>query len=69
MKSQYSVKKRSGRGLTVAAIVAALIGMAAYAGAADKQKTSFMPVDITESFASIKKRLSGEKAGAMQRQK
>ncbi len=67
--SQYSVKKRSGRGLTVATIVVALVGMAAYAGAADKQKTSFMPVDITESFASIKKRLSGEKAGAMQRQK
>jgi len=46
-----------------------LVGIAAYADADDKQKTSYMPVDITESFSSIKKRLSGEKATAMQRQK
>ncbi len=63
------VVKGIGKGLTVAASLAALIGIAAYADADDKQKTSYMPVDITESFNSIKTRLSGEKTAVMQRQK
>ncbi len=67
--NEQRVVKSIGKGLTVAASFAALIGIAAYADADDKQKTSYMPVDITESFNSIKTRLSGEKAAVMQRQK
>ncbi len=66
---QHKVVKGLEKGLTVAASLAVLIGIAAYADADDKQKTSYMPVDITESFNSTKARLSGEKAAVMQRQK
>lgn len=63
------VKRNKRKGLTVAASLSVLIGITAYAIADDKQKTSYMPVDITESFNSIKKRLSGEKAAVEQRHK
>lgn len=66
---QQTVKKSNAKKTALTLTLATLIGVAAYAAADDKQKTSFMPVDITESFASIKKRLSGEKPAATQRQK
>lgn len=68
MKQQAAGKQRYTK-VGLALSIAAMIGGAAYAIADDKQKTSFMPVDITESFESIKKRLSAEKPGVMQRQK
>lgn len=68
MKQQW-VKRSTTKGLTAAATLSMLIGIAAYADADDKQKTSYMPVDITESFSSIKKRLSGEKTAVEQRHK
>lgn len=67
MKQQAGKQRYTKVGLVLS--IAAMIGGAAYAIADDKQKTSFMPVDITESFESIKKRLSAEKPGVMQRQK
>ena len=68
MKQQWVMGIKT-KGLTAAATLFVLIGIAAYADADDKQKTSYAPVDITESFSSIKTRLSGEKAVTMQRQK
>ena len=38
----------------------------AFAQQAERGQTSYMPVDIKESFAALKARLSGEKAGAEQ---
>lgn len=66
MKQKSFKKLGSGMALT---LIAGLIGVAAYAEPEGTQKSSYMPVDITESFSSIKKRLSGEKAAVMQRQK
>ena len=40
----------------------------AYAQDAGKKASSYMPVDIKENFASIMKRMQGDKAGVMKRQ-
>lgn len=69
MKKHQNGNSTTPKKTAFALALATLIGITAYAVADDKQKTSYMPVDITESFASIKKRLSAEKPAVMQRQK
>lgn len=64
-----SGKRIYSRNIGIAVSLAALACGATYALAQDKQKTSYMQVDVTESFSSIKKRLTAEKASVMQRQK